>query len=252
MYVAEARFVHLAAAGLARARAASRPCRSPSGSILPSSTAWRRRPTRPARARPRSSITSIRSGNGARAGRSVICLRSTYKLEGRLPVGIQLANKLREGSRRISDTLEFDSELTVLSAAEVDRARACQAHPARYAAGRRARAEHLLRQPGDAVRQAPGGVPGASERSRQDRGQRVHGAGDRVEHARQAEAVSPTCRCCATWCRRRCLRAEARSTAASRSAPGCRSMPATRSGRSRRSWRPAARPPASRTVNPVR
>ena len=49
----------------------------------------------------------------------VICLRSAYKLEGRLPVGIQLANKLREGSRRISDTLEFDSELTVLSAAEV-------------------------------------------------------------------------------------------------------------------------------------
>jgi hypothetical protein len=49
----------------------------------------------------------------------VICLHSTYKLEGRLPIGIQLANKIREGSRRISDTLEFDSELTVLSAAEV-------------------------------------------------------------------------------------------------------------------------------------
>jgi hypothetical protein len=49
----------------------------------------------------------------------VICLRSTYRLEGRLPVGIALANKIREGSRRISDTLEFDSELTVLSAAEV-------------------------------------------------------------------------------------------------------------------------------------
>jgi hypothetical protein len=50
----------------------------------------------------------------------VICLRSTYKLEGRLPVGIALANKLREGSRQISDTLEFDSELTVLSPAEID------------------------------------------------------------------------------------------------------------------------------------
>ena len=48
----------------------------------------------------------------------VICLHSTYKLEGRLPVGIQLANKIREGSRRVSDTLEFDSELTVLTAAE--------------------------------------------------------------------------------------------------------------------------------------
>jgi len=49
----------------------------------------------------------------------VICLRSTYKLEGRLPTGIALANKIREGSRQISDTLEFDGELTVLSPAEV-------------------------------------------------------------------------------------------------------------------------------------
>ena len=48
-----------------------------------------------------------------RAGTRVTCIRSTYKLEGRLPVGIALANKLREGSRQISDTLEFDSELTV-------------------------------------------------------------------------------------------------------------------------------------------
>jgi hypothetical protein len=51
---------------------------------------------------------------------TVICLHSSYKLEGRLPVGIQLANKIREGSRRISDTLEFDSELTVLNANEVN------------------------------------------------------------------------------------------------------------------------------------
>src|SRR5215470_823263 len=49
----------------------------------------------------------------------VICMHSTYKLEGRLPTGIALANKIREGSRHISDTLEFESELTVLSPAEV-------------------------------------------------------------------------------------------------------------------------------------
>ena len=54
---------------------------------------------------------------------TVICIRSTYRLEGRLPVGIALANKLREGSRQISDTLEFDSEVTVLSAAEVSELR---------------------------------------------------------------------------------------------------------------------------------
>jgi hypothetical protein len=53
-------------------------------------------------------------------GRStVICIRSAYRLEGRLPIGIQLANKIREGGRQISDTLEFDSELTLLPAAEV-------------------------------------------------------------------------------------------------------------------------------------
>jgi len=50
---------------------------------------------------------------------ATICLHSTYKLEGRLPAGIALANKIREGGRKISDTLEFDGELTVLTPAEV-------------------------------------------------------------------------------------------------------------------------------------
>jgi len=50
---------------------------------------------------------------------TAICLHSTYKLEGRLPVGIALANKIREGGRQISDTLEFEGELTLLSPAEV-------------------------------------------------------------------------------------------------------------------------------------
>jgi hypothetical protein len=36
-----------------------------------------------------------------------------------LPAGIALANKIRESSRRISDTIEFDGELTVLAPAEV-------------------------------------------------------------------------------------------------------------------------------------
>jgi len=50
----------------------------------------------------------------------LVCLHSTYKLEGRLPVGIALANKIREGSRKIADTLEFDGELAALSPADVD------------------------------------------------------------------------------------------------------------------------------------
>jgi hypothetical protein len=48
-----------------------------------------------------------------------ICIHSTYKLEGRLPTGIALANKIRDSAKKISDTLEFDSELAVLSPAEV-------------------------------------------------------------------------------------------------------------------------------------
>ena len=51
-----------------------------------------------------------------------ICTRSTYKLEGKLPMGIALANKLRDGERKHSDTIEFESELRLLSGAEVDEA----------------------------------------------------------------------------------------------------------------------------------
>src|SRR5262245_46193146 len=47
-----------------------------------------------------------------------ICIRSAYKLEGRLPTAIALANKLREGAKKVSDTLEFDSELALIPAAD--------------------------------------------------------------------------------------------------------------------------------------
>ena len=53
---------------------------------------------------------------------------------------------------------------------------ACDLDRPRHGAGRRARAEHLLRQPGDAVRQAAGGLPAASDRRKPDRRDRVHGA----------------------------------------------------------------------------
>ena len=48
-----------------------------------------------------------------------ICIRSRYQFEGKLPIGIQIANKLREGSKKIPDYLEFESELTLRPAAEV-------------------------------------------------------------------------------------------------------------------------------------
>jgi hypothetical protein len=53
---------------------------------------------------------------------TTICLRSAYKLEGRLPAGIALANKIRERSKKIENFLEFDSELSLLSPAQVDEA----------------------------------------------------------------------------------------------------------------------------------
>jgi hypothetical protein len=51
-----------------------------------------------------------------------ICTRSFYKLEGKLPIGIALANKLREGERKISDTIEFETEMRLLKPADVDEA----------------------------------------------------------------------------------------------------------------------------------
>jgi hypothetical protein len=51
---------------------------------------------------------------------ATICIHSSYKFEGRIPTGIALANKIRESGKQIPDTLEFDSELTMLTPAEVD------------------------------------------------------------------------------------------------------------------------------------
>ena len=51
-----------------------------------------------------------------------LCTRSSYKLEGKLPIGIALANKLRESERKVSDTVEFESELRLLKASDLDEA----------------------------------------------------------------------------------------------------------------------------------
>src|SRR5207302_2605076 len=48
-----------------------------------------------------------------------ICIHSRYQFEGKLPIGIQIANKLREGAKKIPDYLEFESELTLRPPAEV-------------------------------------------------------------------------------------------------------------------------------------
>ncbi len=51
-----------------------------------------------------------------------LCIESRYPLEGRLPVGIRLANKLEEGGKKISEFMEFQTEIRVLPQQEIDQA----------------------------------------------------------------------------------------------------------------------------------
>jgi hypothetical protein len=48
-----------------------------------------------------------------------ICIHSRYQFEGKLPLGIQIANKIRDSKKKIADHLEFESELTLRPPAEV-------------------------------------------------------------------------------------------------------------------------------------
>jgi hypothetical protein len=51
---------------------------------------------------------------------TVVCIESSYKLEGKLPLGISLVNKLKEHGKKYADTIEFQSELRVVPKAEID------------------------------------------------------------------------------------------------------------------------------------
>jgi hypothetical protein len=54
-------------------------------------------------------------------GGALICLQSRYQLEGRLPTAVTLVNKIRESNKaKIADFLEFQSELRLVPAAEID------------------------------------------------------------------------------------------------------------------------------------
>jgi len=56
-------------------------------------------------------------------GGTVICIQSKYQLEGRLPTGIMLVNKIRENHKtKIADYMEFQSELRLVPDAEIDQA----------------------------------------------------------------------------------------------------------------------------------
>jgi len=49
-----------------------------------------------------------------------VCIQSHYRLEGKLPMGVALVNKLKEGSRKIADFIEFQSELRIVPDGEID------------------------------------------------------------------------------------------------------------------------------------
>jgi hypothetical protein len=51
---------------------------------------------------------------------TLICLQSTYALEGKIPLGILLVNKLRESAKKVSDHIDFQSEFTQLASADID------------------------------------------------------------------------------------------------------------------------------------
>ena len=53
-------------------------------------------------------------------GGSLICIQSKYQLEGRLPTGIMLVNKIRENHKKIADFMEFQSELRLVPPSEID------------------------------------------------------------------------------------------------------------------------------------
>jgi hypothetical protein len=46
------------------------------------------------------------------------CIESHYALEGKLPMGIRLANKLEEGGKKIAESIDFQSELRLLTPQE--------------------------------------------------------------------------------------------------------------------------------------
>jgi hypothetical protein len=50
-----------------------------------------------------------------------ICMQSNYKLEGKIPMGIMLVNKLRD-TKKVTDHIDFQSELSALAPADLDQA----------------------------------------------------------------------------------------------------------------------------------
>ena len=119
MYVAEARFV------IARPPRSIDLARYASASFLERVDGTiKHRPITPAEAMPYTDPESAHNRHPQRrwceARGPVICIDSRYQLEGKLPLGIRLANKLEDSGKKIADYIEFQSELRLLSPEEVE------------------------------------------------------------------------------------------------------------------------------------
>jgi hypothetical protein len=51
---------------------------------------------------------------------TLVCIQSTYALEGKIPLGIMLVNKLRESAKKVSDHIDFQSEFSQLAPTDID------------------------------------------------------------------------------------------------------------------------------------
>ena len=83
---------------------------------------------------------------------TLICIQSSYKLEGKIPMGIMLVNKIRDGSKKVPDHIDFQSELSALGPDDIDQAGLQELTMLNTPVSRRARAESFLRQPDPQIR----------------------------------------------------------------------------------------------------
>ncbi|MGA7790563.1 MAG: hypothetical protein WCA56_20640 [Xanthobacteraceae bacterium] len=51
---------------------------------------------------------------------TLICIQSSYKLEGKIPMGIMLVNKLRDSIKKVADHIDFQSEFAALAPGDLD------------------------------------------------------------------------------------------------------------------------------------
>ena len=138
---------------------------------------------------------------------TLICLESRYQLEGRLPAGILLVNKIRENHKKIADFMEFQSELRLVPEAEIDQAALAKATG--------------IDAPIAGVRPLLLRLQSTAISSRRKKSWKAYPS-------------------CAISCPRRYSPETAHSIPEIRSAPGCRNIPAIASRQSRHCWKSEA------------